>query len=77
MRRLFCSSRSFVVVNGKSIFLTFTVKQIMLRIIWPILATLSFMGCTFLILDRCLSHWLRYNLIGASLPRLVKVYDNI
>ncbi|CAN0886439.1 hypothetical protein LINGRAHAP2_LOCUS15362 [Linum grandiflorum] len=49
MRFLLCNSRSFVVVNVKSIFLTFTVKQIMMRIIWLILVTLSLMACIFLI----------------------------
>ncbi|CAN0897888.1 hypothetical protein LINGRAHAP2_LOCUS19369 [Linum grandiflorum] len=33
MRLLFYSSRNFATVNGKSIFPTFTVKQIMLRTI--------------------------------------------
>ncbi|CAN0846097.1 hypothetical protein LINGRAHAP2_LOCUS4292 [Linum grandiflorum] len=32
-----------------SIFPTFTAKQTMLRITWPILATLSLMVCIFLI----------------------------
>ncbi|CAN0902369.1 hypothetical protein LINGRAHAP2_LOCUS21948 [Linum grandiflorum] len=35
--------------NGKSILPIFTVKLIMLRITLLILATLSFMACTFLI----------------------------
>ncbi|CAN0854300.1 hypothetical protein LINGRAHAP2_LOCUS5886, partial [Linum grandiflorum] len=40
MRFLFSSLKSFAVVSGKSIFSTFTVKQIMLRTIWLILAIL-------------------------------------
>ncbi|CAN0918182.1 hypothetical protein LINGRAHAP2_LOCUS30719 [Linum grandiflorum] len=50
MRLLLSSLRNFVVDIGKSIFPTYTVKQIMLRITWLILATLSCMGCIFLIL---------------------------
>ncbi|CAN0908258.1 hypothetical protein LINGRAHAP2_LOCUS25189 [Linum grandiflorum] len=50
MQLLFCSSRSSAAINGKFIFSTFTVKQIMLRIIWLILATLYLTGCI------CLTH---------------------
>ncbi|CAN0826534.1 hypothetical protein LINGRAPRIM_LOCUS2284, partial [Linum grandiflorum] len=39
--------RSFTIGNGKSIFLVFTVKLIILRIIWLILATLFIMVCIF------------------------------
>ncbi|CAN0862478.1 hypothetical protein LINGRAHAP2_LOCUS8480 [Linum grandiflorum] len=49
MRPLFFSSKSFVFVNGKFIFPTFTVKQIILQIVWLILTILSLMRCTFFI----------------------------
>ncbi|CAN0915065.1 hypothetical protein LINGRAHAP2_LOCUS28916 [Linum grandiflorum] len=50
MRLLFSSLRNSAIVNGKSISPTFTVKQIILRIICPILTIISSMGCIFLIL---------------------------
>ncbi|CAN0904945.1 hypothetical protein LINGRAHAP2_LOCUS23385 [Linum grandiflorum] len=50
MLPLFSSLRNFAVVNGKSISPIFTVKQIMLRITWAILAILLVMGCIFMIL---------------------------
>ncbi|CAN0904433.1 hypothetical protein LINGRAHAP2_LOCUS23089 [Linum grandiflorum] len=39
----------FAAANGKLIFLIFTVKRIILRIIWLILATLLIMVCIFLL----------------------------
>ncbi|CAN0911507.1 hypothetical protein LINGRAHAP2_LOCUS26905 [Linum grandiflorum] len=51
MQLLFYSSRSYVVVNGKLLFLLFTVKQILLRITWLILVIPSVMRCICLILQ--------------------------
>ncbi|CAN0893281.1 hypothetical protein LINGRAPRIM_LOCUS2659 [Linum grandiflorum] len=48
MRLLFCSSRNCSAVTEKFRFLTFTVKLIMPRIIWLILAILSLTGCIYL-----------------------------
>ncbi|CAN0911003.1 hypothetical protein LINGRAPRIM_LOCUS1429 [Linum grandiflorum] len=50
MRLLFCSSTNSATTNRKFRYATFTVKQIMLQIIWLILATLSLTGCI------CLTH---------------------
>ncbi|CAN0922251.1 hypothetical protein LINGRAHAP2_LOCUS32994 [Linum grandiflorum] len=47
IRLLLCSSRSYAVANGKSIFLIFTAKFIMLWLIWLILAILSLMFALF------------------------------
>ncbi|CAN0914178.1 hypothetical protein LINGRAHAP2_LOCUS28411 [Linum grandiflorum] len=63
---------SYVAANGKFIFLIFTVKLIMLRIIWPILATLSLMVCTFWIYQIGVCSTGYYDLIGISLPILVR-----
>ncbi|CAN0838312.1 hypothetical protein LINGRAHAP2_LOCUS2086 [Linum grandiflorum] len=49
MRLLLYNTKSYVAANGKFIFLLFTTKLIMLRIIWLILATHLLMVCTFLI----------------------------
>ncbi|CAN0908402.1 hypothetical protein LINGRAHAP2_LOCUS25263 [Linum grandiflorum] len=49
MRSSLCSSRSFAAANEKLIFLIFTVKRIILQIIWLILVTLLTMVCIFLI----------------------------
>ncbi|CAN0917747.1 hypothetical protein LINGRAHAP2_LOCUS30489 [Linum grandiflorum] len=45
IRLLHSVSRSFAVVNRQLIFLIFTVKLILLRTIWLILAIPSLMGC--------------------------------
>ncbi|CAN0875096.1 hypothetical protein LINGRAHAP2_LOCUS10631 [Linum grandiflorum] len=74
VRLLFCSSRSFAVISGKSTFLTFTVKLIMLRIFLANLGHSFTYGMHIVdSLDRGLSHWLHYDLLGVSLFRLVKV----
>ncbi|CAN0911496.1 hypothetical protein LINGRAHAP2_LOCUS26902 [Linum grandiflorum] len=78
MRSLLCSSRSYAAANGKSIFLIFTVKLILLQIIWLILATFFIFGLHILdSRDWGLFHRLHYDLIDVSLPRLVKISNNI
>ncbi|CAN0907233.1 hypothetical protein LINGRAHAP2_LOCUS24695 [Linum grandiflorum] len=47
MRPLSCSFRISTNNNGRLLSLTFTAKQIMMRIIWPIFTTLMFLVYTF------------------------------
>ncbi|CAN0863068.1 hypothetical protein LINGRAHAP2_LOCUS8625 [Linum grandiflorum] len=78
MQPLLCNTKSYAAANEKSIFLIFTAKLIMLRIIWLILATHLLMVCIFLNHQiGGMSHWLHYDLIGVSLPKLVRISNII
>ncbi|CAN0921423.1 hypothetical protein LINGRAHAP2_LOCUS32582, partial [Linum grandiflorum] len=77
-RFLSCSNRISAIDSGRLLSPIFTAKLIVLRIIWPIsvIPMCSFFHI-FDMLDRSLSHQLRYNVIGVSLIKSVNILNNI